>query len=175
MRIRNVIAGAAGAPGWRPRLTPPRPSGDPRPRTATVGAALVPPTLLGLGVLHVAWALGSAWPATDRDSLAHWVLGDGAHMPPDAASWAVAALLSVAAGGVHAAARGAHSRHLPPLVWTTSLALIARGTLYPPVDIARGLAADSDRIDLAFVSPLCLLLGLGTLAVARDLPARRAR
>jgi len=49
-----------------------------------------------------------------------------------------------------------------------------RGAIYPPIDLSHGLASDYDRIDLVLYSPLCLLLGLGALAVARDLPRLRS-
>ncbi len=174
--LRALNAAETGWWRWRGKL-PPAAAADPaRPRGRAVAVAgrLVPPVLLGLGLLHGLWALGSAWPAETRDSLAHWTLGDEATIPPDAASWAIAVLLTVAAGGIHAAARGSRSRHVAPLAWTTAAALLVRGAVFPPIDIANGLASDYDRIDLAFYSPLCLLLGLGALAVARDLPRRRA-
>ncbi|MGH2745184.1 MAG: hypothetical protein ACRDN8_22390, partial [Thermoleophilaceae bacterium] len=62
----------------------------------------------------------------------------------------------------------------PPLAWATAAALLVRGAVYPPIDLANGLASDYDRIDLALYSPLCLLLGLGAFTVARDLPRRRS-
>ncbi len=174
-RVRNTSA-ETGWWRWRGKLPPAEAVKPARRRepAAAVAGRLVPPVLLALGLLHGVWALGSAWPAENRDSLAHWVLGDEGSMPPDAASWAVAVLLTVAAGGIHAAARGSRSRHVAPLAWTTAAALLVRGSVYPPIDIANGPASDYDRIDLAFYSPLCLLLGLGALAVARDLPRRRS-
>ena len=174
--LRALSAAETGWWRWRGKL-PPAEAAAPARRSepaAAVAGQLVPPVLLAVGLLHGLWAVGSAWPAGNRDSLAHWVLGDEASMPPDAASWAVAVLLTVAAGGTGAAARGSRSRHVPPLVWATAVALLARAVVYPPIDLARGLASDYDRIDLAFYSPLCLSLGLGALTVARDVPRRRS-
>jgi len=159
---------------WRGKLPPAEPARpEERSLAAGVGGVLAPPVLLGIGLLHALWAGGSAWPAASRDDLAHWVLGDGASMPPDALTSAVAAMLAGAAAGVHLASRGTRSRHVAPLVWATGLALLARGALSPPVALAKGLPSDSDRMDLAVYSPLSLALGLAALAVARDLPARR--
>lgn len=173
--LRAVNAAEIGLWRWRGKLPPAEPARSRRRSSSgSVAGVLVPPVLLGLGVLHALWATGSAWPAASRTDLAHWVLGESASMPPDAATWTVAAMLVAAAAGVHLASRGSRSRHVAPLVWATGLALMARGAVWPPIDLANGLASDYDRIDLAVYSPLCLLLGLGTLAVARDLPARRS-
>lgn len=177
--LRVLNAAETGWWRWREKLPPAMPAPErqarsSRPAAATVGGRLVPPVLLALGGLHGLWALGCAWPAGSREDLAHWVLGDGASVPPAAACWAVTALLAVGAGGVQAAAHGARSRHVPPLAWATASALLVRGAIYPPIDLSRGLAFDYDRIDLLLYSPLCLLLGLGALAVARDLPRLRS-
>jgi hypothetical protein len=174
--LRAVNALETGWWRWRGKLPPAegRPGKRRRPVANVVAGALVPTLLLGLGTLHAAWGLGSSWPAADRDSLAHWVIGPGAVMPPDAACWTVAALLTLAAAGTSAAARGARSRHVPPIAWATAAALLARGLVYPPIDLASGLSSDRDRIDLAVYSPLCVLLGLGALFLARDLPSRRS-
>lgn len=174
--LRALNAAAIGWWRWREKLPPAEAanSAGRHGRAAAAAGRLVPPALLALGALHALWALGSAWPAGNRDSLAHWVLGDGASIPPAAACWTVAVLLTVGAGAVHAAARGARSRHLPPILWASSAALLARGAVFPPMDLTHRLASDFDRVDLAIYSPLCLLLGLGALTVARDLPRRRS-
>lgn len=174
--VRALNAVEIGWWRWRGKLPPAETENSDRRRGRAVAAAawLVPPTLLALGALHALWALGSAWPAENRASLAHWVLGDGASVPSAAACWTVAALLTGGAGAVHVAGRGARSRHLPPILWATAAALLARGAVYPPMDLTHLLASDFDRVDLAIYSPLCLLLGLGALTVARDLPRQRS-
>ena len=60
---------------------------------STVTAA----ALAALGVVHVAWGLGSSFPFRDRETLADTVVGS-AVVPGARDSFAVAALLGVAAG-----------------------------------------------------------------------------
>jgi len=56
-------------------------------------------SLGGIGVVHVAWAAGSAWPARDRAALADAV-GGFAVMPGRGACLAVASALGLAACAV---------------------------------------------------------------------------
>lgn len=65
-------------------------------RTARVAGAV---SLGAIGVVHVAWAAGSAWPARDRAALADAV-GGFAAMPGRAACLAVASALGLAACAV---------------------------------------------------------------------------
>ncbi len=62
--------------------------------------------LLAVAAVHANWARGSSWPLPDRDQLARTVVGSE-EMPPATACLAVTALLTVAAGLVAGAPRGA--------------------------------------------------------------------
>lgn len=44
---------------------------------------------------------------------------------------------------------------------------LIRGAASPPMDLIRGSDGLYERLDLAIYSPLCLVLGAGTAALAR--------
>jgi len=135
---------------------------------ARLARAAVPPALLAIAALHAAWALGSHWPSSDERALAQAVLSGGAtEMPPGWASWVVTGALTGAAGAVHLAGGDHPARWVRKLALATAGVLVFRGAVFVPVDLANGLAARYDRLDLAFYSPLCLALGAGAWAVAR--------
>lgn len=132
----------------------------PADRMARAGAVLAPATLAALAGLHAAWALGWRWPGGDDREWADRVVGHGAEVPPAWATWAVAGLLAGAAAVVGAGATGARGP-VRVAAWVVSGALIARGLVSPPINLARGLEHTYDRLDLAIYSPLCLVLGGG--------------
>lgn len=139
-------------------------------------------TLAGIGAIHVAWGTGSAFPLADRDELADAVVGSDS-VPGPAASFAVAALLGVAAGlvadvlpvprrvravGVGGAAAVLAVRSAFGLAGRTEL-------LVPGSNSARFVA-----LDRRFYAPLCGVLALGALASlgggshrSGEAPARR--
>ncbi len=134
-----------------------------------------------MAVLHAAWARGSTWPAADRQQLADLVVGRRASRAdggfPDArASWAVAVLLTGAAGLTAARAGlvpvpGGRSSW-PVRVGTGVVAsvLLARGTgglVVSAVDLVPTTPAFR-RWNLRLYSPLCLALGGAVAAVARS-------
>ena len=125
--------------------------------------------LLGIAGLHVAWGAGSTWPA--GDDLADVVAGRaGGAVPPPAACFAVAALLTTAAGLVDG-----RPRALPRLRRTG--AGVVAGVL--GVRAAAGLAGRTDvvspgstsprfrRLDRRYYSPLCLALAAAAASSAR--------
>jgi hypothetical protein len=139
----------------------------------TAGAA-VPAVLAALGALHIAWALGSSWPATSRERLAEAVLSSSEGMPPDAASWAVGVALVGAAVVVRRAAGPAPSGRVRALALAIAAAFLARAVAYLPSDLLGGLETTYQRLDLAVYAPLCLAIGAGTFAVVRRHGALRS-
>jgi hypothetical protein len=126
--------------------------------------------LLGLSALHVYWARGGLWPATNPEQLARLVVGGPVKisMPGRAACWAVAALLAGFAGVVGAAA-GLWRIPLPSS-WVAPLAGLGAGIL-----LLRGLwgfvehrlrpeiiGSPYEHMNRVLYSPLCLALSLGT-------------
>jgi hypothetical protein len=136
-------------------------------RPARIAGVVVPPVLAALGALHAAWALGSPWPAGSRDELADAVLSGAEAMPPDAATWVVAAALLGAAAVVRRAAGPAPSARARALALAIAAAFLARSVAYVPSDLLGGLETTYQRLDLAVYAPLCLALGAGTFAVVR--------
>jgi hypothetical protein len=139
-----------------------------------VAGVVVPSVLVALGALHAVWALGVSWPAGSERELAEHVLSrdererlDG-EMPPAALTWVVALGLAGAAGVVRGAARGTRSRWVRRAAWGVAGIFAVRGLAYPPLDLANDLDDRSDRLDLAFYSPLCLALAIGTALVLRS-------
>jgi hypothetical protein len=149
---------------------------DEAPRAQQLGRVagfVVPGVLLAIGALHVAWALGLSWPAGSERELAEYVLSsdererlDG-EMPPMAITWLVALGLTGAAGVVRGVARGTRSRWVRRSAWGVAGIFTLRGLVFPPLDLANGLDDTYDRLDLAFYSPLCLALAIGTTLVLR--------
>lgn len=167
-RLSSV--GPPGLPGPFPRL-----AGAGRHRTATtVATAGVPAGLASIAVLHAAWALGWRWPGGSDRELAETVVGAGAELPPRVAIWAVAGALALAGGLVAAAARPGAGRLERVGAWGVAGTLLLRGAVSPVADIAGGLDARYERLDLLLYSPLCLALGAGAALVARDAAAAPA-
>jgi len=143
-------------------------------RPARVAGAAVPAVLAALGALHAAWALGSPWPAGSREELAEAVLSASEGMPPDAATWAVAAALLGAAAVVRRAAGPAPSARVRALALAIAAAFLARSVAYLPSDLLGGLETTYQRLDLAVYAPLCAAIGAGTFAVVRRHGALRS-
>lgn len=136
-------------------------------RLGPASGVAVPATLAGLGALHAAWALGWRWPGGSDRALAERVLGGGAtELPPEWATWSVAAALGGAAAIVRTAASGEPSAAVRRLAWGVAGVFLLRGAGSPPIDLIRGLDGLYERLDLAIYSPLCLALGVGATAVA---------
>jgi len=154
MNVHSVHSREISAPPERDVLVP-------------VAGVAVPGALVGLAALHAAWALGWRWPGGSDRELAERVLSGGTELPPEWATWAVALALTGAAVVV----RGAASTEPPPLVrrlaWGVAGVFLIRGAASPPMDLIRGSDGLYERLDLAIYSPLCLVLGAGTAALAR--------
>jgi hypothetical protein len=118
--------------------------------------------------MHVAWALGSPWPAADRDELADLVVGRRP-FPSATLTWGVVGLLTTAAGITAAAATTAAP---PPWVRVgargVGSVLLARGVggLLVSSTQGRDATAAFRRHDLRLYSPLCLALGAAALRAA---------
>jgi hypothetical protein len=126
----------------------------------------------GIAVLHAAWGLGSHWPADSAERLAKSAVGTRGvtRMPGAAACLTVAALLAgVASWPLFAA--GILAEAWPH--WLTQLA----GAGIAAVFLGRGIAGYTNTwrrrfperpfasYDRRYYSPLCLALGVGTLAI----------
>jgi hypothetical protein len=122
--------------------------------------------LLGIAILHAAWAMGSEFPATDEKALSRMVTGFKGQdeMPPRTAS----AMVAVALAGASfwcLALSGLAPIHLPS--WLVVLGGIALALVFG----ARGIAGYTAwwqeltpeqpfrRLDIRLYSPLCLLIG----------------
>lgn len=138
-------------------------------------AAVAGVVLAAIGVLHVMWA-GTSWPLSDRGEFAVKVVG----RPMGEALPRVFATLAVAVGGLLVAAGylvAARAGLLPDPVggrWTTAgvwavagVLLVRGGYGLAESGLRLGVAeAAYRRLDLRVYSPLCLLLGGMTAAVA---------
>lgn len=146
------------------------------PPPATAAASLAALAFAAIAALHAYWAAGGFWPGRDAESLARIVVGGGPGMrfPGAAATWAVVAVLAVAAAIVLGAA-GVVA--LPVPAWVVrgaavvaALVLLARG-LEGFVDVrVRPETAGSpfERLNVRLYSPLCLVLSVLTaLSLAR--------
>jgi hypothetical protein len=140
----------------------------------TPASVTVPAVLGALSALHVAWALGSPWPAESRRELAERVFSpaevdalDGG-MPPAIATWTVAGGLGAAAAVVTAAGAGVRSRRLRAATWAIAALFGARSVAYLPSDLKGGGPQNAyERLDLKLYAPLCAAVAAGTAAVAR--------
>lgn len=127
-------------------------------------ASLVFIPLLAIAMVHFMWAFGSAWPAQDRKSLAHTVVGfkDIQHMPPRPLTALVA--IMIFAAGIWALAMTD-----PNPSWLLTLV----GAALSLVFLGRGIAGFTQKwrdltpeepfatFDRKLYSPLCIGLGLG--------------
>jgi hypothetical protein len=124
-------------------------------------------SLGALSVLHVLWACGSPWPASDRKTLAQAV-GGFSEFPGPAACLLVAALLGVSAAAV-AGTSNRSARFSQFASSTTAVVLTLRGA----VGLA-GFMPNGKRslrfatLDRRVYSPLCLALAAMALAAASE-------
>lgn len=177
--LDGVVAASAGGtvqqraalpPGvrWRRQLlSMMRRLDDDRPtptrRRAAVGAGA---TLVGIGILHAAWARRlTTWPGRDVADLARTVVG-GDRFPSARATWAVAGLCMAA--GASVTSRVSSVTGVPRLAGhaasrTVAGVLGARGA--GGLVVSRlGLAPTTPRFrrnDMLVYSPLCLALAAG--------------
>ena len=141
---------------------------------ASIAASVFSLILSILALLHLAWALGSRWPAKTESDLAAHVLGTGSQgsMPPPLACVVVTIALSSAAllplstlGWVTLPLSPALER---TLLWVVVGVFTVRG-LYGYVDHRVRPETQSSpfvRLNRRFYSPLCLsLAGLAALTV----------
>ncbi|MFG2328828.1 DUF3995 domain-containing protein [Streptomyces sp. NPDC048604] len=151
-----------------------------RPATAaataapTRAAALVASVLTADAVLHLYWTTGATWPAADGTSLSHAVLGtDVPFTPPILLP--LAALLLTAAAFVLACSR----RPRPLLLRLGTLAVAAGLSLRAAAGVYWLVAKETGTtfhwLNLAVYTPLCVLLAVATVRVARWKDATRAR
>ncbi|MGB8817752.1 MAG: DUF3995 domain-containing protein [Rhizobiaceae bacterium] len=127
----------------------------------------IPVTLLPVSGLHLAWALGSTFPAEDEKDLARAVTGFRGmdRMPPRAAS-ALVALATFICALWPFAMTGNLLTVLP--AWMATLGGIVLALIFSARGIAgytsrwRALTPEQPfaRLDRQFYSPLCLALGL---------------
>ena len=157
--------------GVERRLMPPT-NGRRPGRPARIGGVAVPVALTGIAALHAAWALGWRWPGGSDRAFADRVVGEGAALPPEAATWAVTGLLLGAAGVVGATGRCAGSMPVRAAALGVAGVMLGRGAVGLALDVAGGFGTTYQRLDATIYSPLCVALGAGTLAV---LTPRRAR
>ncbi len=152
-------------------FVPPRPDRT-GAQTGTVAAAV----LGGIGVLHLAWALGSTFPSSDAKSLARAVVG-GSTFPSADASATVAALLGIASTLVVARARPLTplGRRAPgvltrPGVLGVALVLGLRGAggIVAGVLGVPRTAASFRVLNLVIYSPLCLGLGAAIVRMEKQ-------
>jgi len=117
----------------------------------------------GIGALHVSWARGGCWPYADEGDFRLKLLPPGAPSPGAGATWAVAALLTVAAVLVAGSALGAgHWVFVAGsygVVGVLALrgvgGLVVSGMIKPRSPFA--------RMDRRLYSPLCVALAVGAL------------
>lgn len=135
-------------------------------------------TLLGavltlIAALHAYWGLGGVWPGTDSRSCARAVAGFRGieAMPSPAESFVVTAALIVAAlvvmalGGVFASPF--ERVPLAGAALFVALVFLGRGVLgFTPGWRRRTPEMPFARLDVRYYSPLCLLIGAGTAALA---------
>ena len=143
-------------------------------RIPGVVRALTATVLAAIGVLHVAWGRGSAFPYPDRDDLADALVGQD-HMPGPSPSFAVAGALFTAAALVADVPVGsARLRRLGVAGVAGVLGL--RGALglagRTSVLVPRSTGERFRRLDRRYFSPLCLALAAGA---ASTLLPRRSR
>jgi hypothetical protein len=127
--------------------------------TLTLGALIA-----AIAVLHLSWAFGANWPAPKGQPLAVYVT-PGTRRPGRAVTLAVALAIAAAAAVVLA------SRSRLPAPWdrvaagayfVVALVFLGRGVVgYFPALWRRAEGLPFHRLNRAFYSPLCLVIGAG--------------
>ncbi|KKB10046.1 hypothetical protein VE26_09680 [Devosia chinhatensis] len=125
--------------------------------------------LFAVSMAHFLWALGRTWPIRDEKLLAQTVVGTAGvqHMPPRWASLGVA--IATLAAGILALALADHDSGGAWLTITgcgLALLFLARGLVgYTGWWAAQTPEPNFRLNDRRVYSPLCLLLGLGYIAL----------
>ena len=127
--------------------------------TLTLGALIA-----AIAVLHLSWAFGANWPAPKGQPLAVYVTA-GARRPGRAITVAVA-LAIVAAAAVVLASRARlpapWDRLAAAAYFVVTLVFLGRGVVgYFPALWRRAEGLPFHRLNRAFYSPLCLVIGAG--------------
>ncbi|MER6449465.1 DUF3995 domain-containing protein [Streptomyces venezuelae] len=147
-----------------------------RPETPapTRAAALVASVLVVDALLHLYWTTGATWPAADDGSLSQAVLGTEVPFTPPVLVPLVALLLTAAAVvlahsrrprhrllrlGTLAVAAGLSSRALAGIYWV----------------FAKETGTPFHWLNLTVYTPLCAVLAVAALCVARGKDEARAR
>ncbi|WP_329416444.1 DUF3995 domain-containing protein [Streptomyces sp. NBC_00704] len=140
----------------------------------TRAAALVTSVLTVDALLHLYWTTGATWPAADDESLSRAVLGTDVPFTPPVLLPLVALLLT-ASGLVLAHSR--RPRH--PVLRLGTLAVAAGLSLRALAGIYWMFAEEPGTafywLNLALYTPLCAVLAVATLRVARWKDEARAR
>jgi fatty acid desaturase len=133
-------------------------------------AGVVALVLSSLALLHLYWAFGGGWGAKEAVPQRK---GKPLFKPGPAACTAVAALLALAAAVVWSKAAGWSLRFLPgcwSTVGTFGVALVFTGRAVGDFRwvgfFKRSRSSRFAALDSRVYSPLCLLLGIGSLLVA---------
>ncbi|MEU6418073.1 DUF3995 domain-containing protein [Streptomyces spiralis] len=140
----------------------------------TRAAALVASVLVADALLHLYWTTGATWPATDDSSLSEAVLGTDVPFTPPVLLPLVALLLTGAALVVgHSRRPGRLVLRLGALAVSAGLSLRALAGIYWLFAKETGTAFY--WLNLALYTPLCAVLAIAALRVARWKDEARAR
>lgn len=146
-----------------------------RPSAPTRAAALVATVLTADALLHLYWTTGATWPAADAGSLSEAVLGTDVPFTPPILLPLVTLLLT-AATCVLLQARSPR-RHV--LLRLGTLAVTAGLTLRMLAGVVWLFTKETDTpfywLNLALYTPLCAVLAVAALRVARWKDEPRAR
>lgn len=145
-------------------------------------AILTAAVLAGTGILHAAWGAGASWPAGDRATLAHWVIGTE-QVPGPIPCSIVAILLGVTAAATTARVapeldRRPHTTGLLDVFLHCAAAILAlrgiSGIVWAVFGRPSSTAPEFRRANLAVYSPLCIALASGLFAATSwKLPTRQ--
>ncbi|MET9701196.1 DUF3995 domain-containing protein [Streptomyces sp. NPDC006529] len=148
---------------------PPTPSAAP-----TGAAALVASVLTADAALHLYWTTGATWPAADDRSLSAAVLGTDVPFTPPILLPLVALLLT---GAAFVLAHSRRPRH--PLLRLGTLGVAAGLALRALAGVYWLFTKDAGTafhwLNLILYTPLCAVLAVAALRVARWKDAARAR
>ncbi|MFJ8663697.1 DUF3995 domain-containing protein [Streptomyces sp. NPDC093795] len=140
----------------------------------TRAAALVASVLTADAALHLYWATGATWPTADDRSLSYAVLGTDVPFTPPILLPLVALLLAAAAFVLAHARRPGN-----PLLRVGTLAVAAGLSLRALAGIYWLFAKETGTafhwLNLVLYTPLCAVLAVAALRVARWKDAARAR
>ncbi|MET9951759.1 DUF3995 domain-containing protein [Streptomyces sp. NPDC006339] len=131
---------------------------------------LLAAALLGVGVLHVLWAVGVSWPATSQEDLARNATPDAAEIPR--LLTALVAALSAGAAYVALAAHWDGLRLAPDWlyrvgIWGLVVVMALRGLVEPFASAGKGNGR-YNRLNRRVYAPFCVVLALLGVVVAVD-------